>query len=84
MEADLAQHMASLSDKFFGVSVDQCRQMAYQMAMANNLKVPQDWMRNKKAGYDWYLNFKTRHKLSVRTPEATSMARATAFNKHSR
>ena len=78
MQADLAQHMASLSDKFFGVSVDQCR----QMAMANSLRVPQNWMRNKKAGYDWYLNFKTRHKLSVRTPEATSMARATAFNKH--
>jgi len=40
MEKDLANHLVSLADKFYGVTVDQCRTMAYDMAMADNLKVP--------------------------------------------
>lgn len=30
---------------------------------------------------DWWQGFKSRQKLSIRRPEATSMSRATAFNK---
>ena len=59
-----------------------CPQMEYQIAMTNNIKLPDSWVRNKKAGYDWYSRFTSRHKLSVIKPEAKSMARATAFNKH--
>lgn len=81
MEADFAKHLVSLADKFYGVTVAQCRTMAFEMAMANKLKVPASWTREKKAGYDWYSKFKSRHNLSVRTPEPTSLARATAFNK---
>lgn len=81
MEEDFFNQLTSLADKFFGVSVEKCRIMAYEMAVANNIQVPANWTKQKMAGYDWYLNFKQRHKLSIRTPEATSMARATAFNR---
>ena len=81
MEADLAKHMISLSNRFYGVSVAQCRSMAYEMAVANNVNVPASWKKAEMAGYDWYLSFKRRHKLAIRTPEPTSMARATAFNR---
>lgn len=81
MEKDLASQITALADRFYGVSVKKCRQMAYQMACVNKVLVPKSWQKNEMAGYDWYAGFKERHKLSVRTAEATSMARATAFNK---
>ena len=34
------------------------------------------------AGIDWFLSFKFKYGLSVQKPEATSLARATAFNRH--
>jgi len=36
----------------------------------------------QKAGIDWWVGFKSRYSLSMRTSEATSFARATAFNRH--
>lgn len=81
MEEDLAKQLATLADMFYGVSVEQCRKMAYTMAVANKIDIPSNWKDLEIAGYDWYLGFRKRHKLSIRTPEATSMARATAFNK---
>ena len=82
MEADLAKHMISLSNRFYGVSVAQCRSMAYEMAVANNVNVPASWKKAEMAGYDWYPSFKRRHKLAIRTTEPTTMGRATAFNLH--
>jgi len=46
------------------------------------LSVPNSWHKNKKAGKQWWYGFKKRHHLSIRSPEATSVGRATAFNKH--
>ena len=34
------------------------------------------------AGIDWFLSFKFIYELSVRKPEAASLAHATAFNRH--
>lgn len=43
---------------------------------------PQAWSENKMAGKTFYQYFIARHQnLSLRKPEATSLARATAFNK---
>lgn len=81
VEKDLAEQLIALADRFYGVSVEQCRKMAYEMARSNKITVPANWSEDKMAGYDWYLAFRKRHKLSIRSPEATSMARATAFNK---
>ena len=33
-------------------------------------------------GKDWMMGFKKRHHIANRKPEAKSMARLTAFNKH--
>ena len=46
------------------------------------MKVPDNWIRDRKAGKEWMISFKLRHDLAIRQPEATSLARATAFNPH--
>lgn len=38
-------------------------------------------MKKKCAGIDWLSSFMKRHPLSLRKPESTSVAKASAFNK---
>ena len=78
---DLVFQITALADRFYGVSIKKSWPVAYEMACENRVKFPTSWQKNQMAGYDWYAGFNQRHKLSVRTPEATSMTRATAFNK---
>ena len=61
----------------------QARQVAYEMAELNQFSMLPTWEEKKLAGTDWLNGFLKRNPtLSLRTPEATSFARATAFNKH--
>ena len=82
MEQQLSSHIVHLADMFFGLSVEKCKELAFQFAAANNLSIPHSWKVNKKAGKEWWKGFKERHQLSIRTPEATSIGRASAFNHH--
>lgn len=67
---------------FYGLSAKDCRHVAYQMAVHNKIKMPETWAQNQMAGIDWLRGFRERHpELSLRKPEACSLARATAFNK---
>ena len=75
MDRALADHVKSMAKKFHGLSKEKVLQLAYVFAKSNNIKMPQSWERNKKAGQTFWLNFKTRNQLSVRTPEGTSLAR---------
>ena len=65
MEEDLAQHIKMLGDMFFVLSLEKCKEVAYEFATKNKLKVPSSWEENKKAGKSWWLGIKSRHRLSV-------------------
>lgn len=81
MESELAAHITALSDCFYGLTKDKALEVAYQYAIQNQRVVPPSWIQNKRAGNDWFRGFRDRHRLSIRSPEATSIARATGFNK---
>ena len=66
---------------FYGISTNKCRRLAFEFAIKNNITIP-DNRKTKKTGIDWFLLFKFKYGLSVRKHEATSLARATAFNRH--
>ena len=81
MEEDLANHIKILADMFHGLSVAKCCALAYHFASSNQIAVPSSWIKAGKAGADWWQGFKNRNHLAVRKLEATSFARATAFNR---
>ena len=81
METDLAQHRLDLCNRFYGLTPSKVRYLAWEYASKNNIKRPQNWVTEKMAGKKWLNNFMHRYKLSLRVPEATSAARATAFNR---
>ena len=66
---------------FYGLSTNKCRRLAFEFPIKNNITIP-DNRKKKKTGIDWFLPFKFKYGLSVRKHEATSLARATAFNRH--
>lgn len=69
---------------FHGLSTKITRRLAYEYVTANNMSVPECWARDESAGKDWLTGFLERQKdLSLRTPEATSLARMTSFNRAS-
>ena len=81
-ENELAEYCTRSSQMFFGLTPKRLRIFAYEMAKVNNIPVPQTWESTGMAGGDWLGGFLSRHReLSIRQPEATSLARATAFNK---
>lgn len=79
----MQEYMLHASDIYFGLSAREARELAFQFAEKLNKTVPQTWKQNKMAGTDWFSQYFKRHpKLSLRRPEATSLARASAFNRH--
>ena len=65
-----------------GFSTKSTRLLAYEFALKNNKICPSSWIKKKIAGIDWLQSFmKRKPELSLRTPEAASFARSTAFNK---
>lgn len=68
----------------FGLTLKDVRSLAYRFAKANKLKYPSKWDTEKLAGVNWLHGFRKRFKneISLRKPEATSLARSSAFNKH--
>lgn len=81
-EQALTEYYNNCALMFYGLTTKDCRKVAYEMAVINKLKMPQSWIANQMAGIDWLKSFRKRHNdLSLRKPEACSLARATAFNK---
>lgn len=66
---------------YFGLSPKDIRKLAFEFAIKLNLKIPRNWTDNKIAGTDWFTAYLERNStLSIRRPEATSLARAMNFN----
>ena len=82
MEEDHANLIKSLSSMFYGLSTNKCRRLAFEFAIQNNITISDNWEKKRIAGIDWFLSFKFKYGLSVRKPEATFLARATAFHHH--
>jgi hypothetical protein len=57
MENDLAHHIKLLADMFHGLSLQKCCILAYEFASRNNLQMPTNWIKDGKAGQDWWLGF---------------------------
>lgn len=81
-ESFLENYIQRSSEIMYGLTPIQVRQLAYQCAKKYNIKCPPSWAGKEVAGVDWFTGFLKRHPdLSVRQPEATSLARMTSFNK---
>ncbi|KAK9529016.1 hypothetical protein VZT92_013135 [Zoarces viviparus] len=81
MEEEFANHLKQLADQFHGLAPVKCRLLVFEYSEKNYIPVPANWTEKQCAGEEWFGSFLARRHLSVRTPEGTSLGRATAFNK---
>ena len=80
-ETMLAEYTKKAASLFYGLSTISTRKLAYQYAMGLNKTVPDPWVRNGMASADLMTAFLKRNStISLRSPEATSLSRATSFN----
>lgn len=80
-ELELVSYLKDMENRLFGLTMQDCRRLAFQLAQKNHLNHPFN-KNNEMAGEDWMKNFLSRHPdLSIRKPEATSGARAMGFNR---
>ena len=76
-ERELVQYIIEMAEMFHGYTYKQLRIFAYEMAVVNNIKIPQYGEENKMASIDWQKGFIAWHGegLALRAPEPTSLAR---------
>ena len=81
-EQALLDYIIEASSVYYGLTLREVRNLAYEVAVANNIPVPESWTSAKTAVEDRLKAFRQRHndKLSLRNPEATSLNRTQAFN----
>lgn len=81
LEIAIVNHMLDLESRFFGMTTTDVRKLAYEVA--EKMKIKHSFNKETKmAGKGWLHGFRQRNpQLSLRLPEATSLARAEAFNK---
>lgn len=81
-EEQLSQYCEDSAKLYFGLSPKELRKLAYQFAKQIDCKFPNGWELKQMASEDWLTAFlKRNNKLSIRTPESTSLARAMNFNR---
>ncbi len=72
-------YINKVDEVFYGLDKEDLGQLAFQFAEKNN--IPHTFQGNQ-AGEQWIHNFCQRNRsVALRTPEATSIARAKGFNK---
>lgn len=78
----LKEYLLKASKINYGLTYAQTRKLAFEFAEGLDKPIVEIWKHYNAAGLDWMKGFMNRHKkLSLRKPENTSMARATAFNR---
>lgn len=81
-ELQLVKYCEKTVDLYFGLTTKDLRKLAFQFASANRLNYPQKWNEVEQASEDWLAAFLRRNsRLTLRTPQATSLARAMNFNR---
>ncbi|KAI5696449.1 hypothetical protein M8J76_000298 [Diaphorina citri] len=81
-QEDKTVHYLKLScAMFYGLTSTDCRKLAYQTARINEMSYPSSWDKDGQAGEEWLRCFLLRNRLSLRSPEGCSLARASAFNR---
>lgn len=77
----LSDYLLTCAASNYGLTTKETRVIAFKLAKKYNKKIPESWKKNEKAGEVWLKLFMQRHpNLSLRLPQATSIARATSFN----
>lgn len=81
LEAMLVSHIRAMEKALFGLTLVDVRRLAFDFA--EKMKINHRFCKTSKmAGKDWLAGFLRRNPtLSIRKPEATSMARAVGFNR---
>lgn len=81
LEKEILHHLKELEIRLFAMTPKDVCKLAQDIAETNG--IPHYFSKTKKAaGWDWLKGFRMRNPtISLRTPEATSAARARAFNK---
>lgn len=80
-EKALTDHVIQSAKMFHGLTKQQIKELAYSFAKNKGKSIPSSWECNKAAGEDWLKGFRHRgNRISLRQPEATSIARAMGFN----
>jgi hypothetical protein len=79
----LVEYLLTASKLNHGLSLKEARRLAHEYAVANSKEIPTSWTLNQTAGEDWLAAFmKRHHSLVLRSPESTSLSRATSFNRN--
>jgi len=81
LEKELVKYALEMERCYFGMTLADLKRMAFQLAVKNKLKHPFS-KDSKQAGRKWYRLFIKRHpELSLRKPQALSLARIKGFTK---
>ncbi|XP_050562232.1 jerky protein homolog-like [Spodoptera frugiperda] len=81
-ERELSKYLIRCADIYFGLPKKEVRKLAYELVVKYNLSRPKTWDDNELAGEEWFRMFMRRNpELSLRAAQATSLSRATSFNK---
>lgn len=81
METELSGYFVQAAKLHYGLSTKSARAFAFDYGLQNKISMPASWIENKMAGKIWLSDFMRRSNITLRSPQPTSLARATAFNR---
>lgn len=81
LENQLAKYIIDMEARFYGLTEKSLKELAFKLAKANNIATRFN-QEKEMAGKEWLSGFLKRYpEISLRLPEATSLTRATGFNR---